>query len=681
MQQLKSLSIRVKILLLLTLLPLFVLGAYLFIAIEVFQNDKIAYVFEGTSSFSKTLSLQTSTDLNSILTTARPILQDFGERQSFGPVSRSIIQVESPVIWIAAFSQDETGKFVQRAIVSRDAAGVPTELPPKNQTTVQPLAPTATPIVAATGISGELTAGSGAIAASGVLTEPIAVSPTPVPAQAAARIAAAPTASQLKLDQILAKGGVLEAVPHAKRIVTIPLKEDALLLGEYVDDPLNGRRYIFLIYAKSEDLFQAFRVPGASENFLVDSTGRILIGPSGVEGQALESRFSVGFLGKESVQPAGTEEVVDPKGESFLVSFARINFGQLAVVSAVPKKAALQAVSILIRKSLIFFAVLICVTVIVSLVASKTLTAALNQLFQATQRVAQGRFDIRVKVNSNDEVGSLATSFNKMAAEVSRLMSETAEKARMETELRTAQTVQETLFPPVQAQISDLSVVGYYEPASECGGDWWHYNWVNGKVFLWIGDATGHGAPAALITSAAKSASTIIENLRVDPATALDLLNRSIYDISKGKIMMTFFLACYDPKTRVLTYSNASHEAPYLIRKNENPPKKRDLIPLNEVNNPRLGQSRETRYTQTQIDLGEGDRILFYTDGIPDIQNPKKEAWGEREFIKSILAANKDYAPIDESVARMTKNFNSHRQQAPLIDDITFFMAEVRSQQ
>lgn len=687
MSQLKSLSIRVKILLLLTLLPLFVLGAYLYIAIEVFQNDKIAYVFEGTSSFSKTLSLQTSTDLNSILTSARPILQDFGERQSFGPVSRSLLQVEGPVLWVAAFAQDETGRFVQRAMVARDQ-------PLRDQTTVQAPAVAPTPLAAGTGLpsaTGALAAGTGEllVAASGGLPlaagtgETPALEPVPTPTPAPPVKAAAPAASQLKLDQILAKGGLLEQIPHVKRLVTIPLKEDNLLIGEYVDDPLNGRRYIFLIYAKSEDLFHAFRTPGASENFLVDSAGRILIGPSDSEGQALDTRFNVAFLGAKdaAAQPAGTEEVVDPRGESFLVSFARISFGQLAVVSAVPKRAALQAVTTLIRKSIIFFAVLICMTVIVSLVASKTLTAALNQLFQATQRVAQGRFDIRVKVNSNDEVGSLANSFNKMAAEVSRLMSETAEKARMETELRTAQTVQETLFPPVQAQISDLSVVGYYEPASECGGDWWHYNWVNGKVFLWIGDATGHGAPAALITSAAKSASTIIENLRVDPATALDLLNRAIYDISKGKIMMTFFLACYDPKTRVLTYANASHEAPYLIRKNENPPKKRDLIPLNDVNNPRLGQSRETRYHQTQIELGEGDRILFYTDGIPDIQNPKKEPWGEREFIKSILASNKDYAPIDESVARLTKSFNHHRQQAPLIDDITFFMAEVRSPQ
>lgn len=644
MAQTKSLSIRVKILLLLTLLPMLVLGAYLYMAIEVFQNDKIAYVFEGTTSISRTLSLQASTDFNAILTAARPILQDYTGDQNFGPVSKSLMSGDGAIKWVAVFAPDEAGKFVQKALVGRSDDVVTADEP--QNTNVNP-----------------------------------DQSPSPVLVGSSAGAKPFP-AAQAKLDQILNKFlGIVEKIPQVRRMFSIPLKEDGMLLGEFVDDPLNSRRFVFLIYFSSDDLFHAFRSPGGSENFLVDSGGKVLMGPTELEGQALDMRFTLSSLiPSESPQPAGTEEVIDNKGEKFLVSFARLNIGQLTVVSAVPKRAALQAVTILIRKSIIFFAVLICVTVIVSLVASKNLTAALTQLFQATQRVAQGRFDIRVKVTSTDEVGSLAASFNKMAAEVSRLMSETAEKARMESELRTAQTVQETLFPPASAQISDLSIVGYYEPASECGGDWWHYNWVNGKVFLWIGDATGHGAPAALITSAAKSASTIIENLRVDPATALDLLNRAIYDISKGKIMMTFFLACYDPRSRELTYANASHESPYLIKRGDSPPKKRDLIPLNEVNNPRLGQSRETRYQQTVVSLTEGDRILFYTDGIPDIQNPKKEAWGEREFIKSVLSSNKDYAPIDEAVARLTKSFQIHRQAAPLIDDITFFMAEVRSQ-
>ena len=354
---------------------------------------------------------------------------------------------------------------------------------------------------------------------------------------------------------------------------------------------------------------------------------------------------------------------------------AKSGFGNLAVISLVDKKQALAAVQDLIRMSLILAVLLISGVVIVGIVASKSLTSALTELFNATRKVAEGHFEIRVEVKSTDEIGSLANSFNAMAGEVSRLMLATAEKARMESELKTAKTVQETLFPAPEAMIGDLHVSGFYEPASECGGDWWHYCEVGNKIFLWIGDATGHGAPAALITSAAKSAATIIERLDVDAAQALDLLNRAIYDVSKGRIMMTFFLGCYDCTTHIFSYSNASHEAPFLIRKSDEPLKKKHLIPLNEVNNPRLGQDRETVYSQTQIALAPGDRILFYTDGIPDIQDPQKNSWGEREFIKGIIEANKDYQPVDQSVRLLAENFQNYRQKAPLIDDITFFMS------
>ncbi|MNT29941.1 Phosphoserine phosphatase RsbU [compost metagenome] len=196
------------------------------------------------------------------------------------------------------------------------------------------------------------------------------------------------------------------------------------------------------------------------------------------------------------------------------------------------------------------------------------------------------------------------------------------------------------------------------------------------KIFLWIGDATGHGAPAALITSAAKSASTIIERLNISPAKAMELLNRSIYDVSKGRIMMTFFLASFDTETGELVYCNASHEAPFLMKKGEAALKKKDLIPLNEVNNPRLGQARDSQYEQTSVQVEPGDAVFFYTDGIPDIQNPGKEAWGEREFLKALIAANKEYPPVDQSVAQFVRSFQGHRQGAPLIDDVTFFVVK-----
>ncbi len=593
--------------LLLTLLPLAVLGAYLALAIDVFQEDKIAYVFEETTSISRTLALQATTNWTSMLSGVRPILAEWTVEKKFSSFSQSLLNSEGLVQWVAVAERD--GATLKKiGFVARPGLKVP---------------------------EGEA-------------------------------------------DALVRTPYVGEKSQKFKRTAVVPFKDDRVLLIETVETPAPENPLVFLILVEGKELFETFRTPGSTSNYLIDDQGLILMGPTESERTYLTAQLPLNFLAQTSkIDKVSTEEVQNHQDETLLISYAPVNYGSFFIVSTVPRKAALEAVQTLIRKSLIFFLLLICLTLVISLIASKNLTAALTQLFQATQTMAQGKFDIRVPVNSDDEVGSLANSFNVMASEVSRLMSENSEKARMETELRTAQTVQETLFPPVSARIGDLSVFGYYEPASECGGDWWHYNWVDGKVFLWIGDATGHGAPAALITSAAKSASTVIENLKVNPATALDLLNRSIYDVSRGKIMMTFFLACYDPESHQLIYANASHESPFLIRRGKNPPKKKDLIPLNEVNNPRLGQSRDTKYNQTTVSLMPGDRILFYTDGIPDIQNEKDQPWGEREFLKAVLLANSDYPPVSDAVSRLSSSFSKHRQSASLVDDITFFMVEL----
>lgn len=602
----QGLSLRYKILLLLTAVPVVTLAVFLFIALGIFEKDKVAYIFESSASVSRTLSSQVATDLNATLTAARPVFQDYLLGGQFGVVSKSLFEGESPLEVIAAFSFE-----------NNDAKKL--------------------------GFA-EKEAGEG--------------------------------------DKVIQELGSLIPLFHEadlhSRILRVPFHDDRILIVEKIATP-TGARY-FLVISKLKSVAEIFRAPASSDIYLIDDKGTVLFGAPGTEATNISEKMGENFLERFRDQKfqTGTEEVLSKEGLPWLASFSKVSFGDyLMVVSLVPKREALKAVQILLRKSMVFFLLLISGTVMVSLVASGTLTSALTDLFQATKKVAEGKFDIRVNVKSKDEFGSLATSFNAMASEVSRLMLETAEKARMESELKTAQTVQETLFPATEAAMRGLRISGYYEPASECGGDWWHYCEVGSKVFLWIGDATGHGAPAALITSAAKSAATIIETLNVEPGAALNLLNRAIFDVSKGRIMMTFFLACYERETKMLTYANASHEAPYLIKVAEGTLKKKDLIPLNEVNNPRLGQSRETQYEQTTVQLDEGDRIFFYTDGIPDIQNPKLEAWGEREFIKGLLVVNKEYPPITDSVRQLHELFDSHRQGAPLIDDVTYFMVQV----
>ena len=608
----KGLSIKYKLLIALTVLPLFMLGSYLILAIGIFKDDKIAYVFESSSAVARTLAAQAGTELTSTLVSVRPVIQEYLNHDKFDVVAKGFFQSEGPIQWIAVYGR-ASEKPEEFALLGKE----------------------------------EREDGS--------------------------------------LEADLAKGFAMPVFIKdtlvRQRLVQMPFQDDRVLVSEKVNTEKNGEKIelVFVFATQLPQTVSTFRTPGSAENFLVDQSGHVLFGSAQVENQDLTLRLGEEYFAKTKEQKFanGAESLDSKQGQQLLASYAKVSYGDLLAVSLVPQKEALKAVGTLVQRSIIFLMILLSLTVVLSLVASGNLTAALTDLFQATKKVSEGNFDVQVKVQSTDEIGSLAGSFNVMAAEVSRLMMETAEKARMESELKTAQTVQETLFPAAEANLPGMRVSGYYEPASECGGDWWHYCEVQGKYFFWIGDATGHGAPAALITSAAKSAATIIEKLNVPPAEALALLNRSIHEVSRGRIMMTFFLGCYDPKTREFLYANGSHEAPYLIKKSDQPPKKKDLIPLNEVNSPRLGQARDTEYEQTKVTLDVGDRILFYTDGIPDIQNSEQTSWGEREFIKAILASNGTFPPVSEVVRDLVTRFSGYRQGSSLIDDITFFMIEV----
>jgi sigma-B regulation protein RsbU (phosphoserine phosphatase) len=119
----RGLSIKYKILLLLTLLPLLTLALYLVLAVKIFEEDKVASVFETSSASARTLSSQATTDLNSILGAAKPIIQEFISQRSFGPVSRAIFQSDPMLEWVAAFEKGTDEKFARVDISERIAGG------------------------------------------------------------------------------------------------------------------------------------------------------------------------------------------------------------------------------------------------------------------------------------------------------------------------------------------------------------------------------------------------------------------------------------------------------------------------------------------------------------------------------------------------------------------------------
>ena len=306
---------------------------------------------------------------------------------------------------------------------------------------------------------------------------------------------------------------------------------------------------------KSDLLNERFKVENTNPIYLLSSTGRLLLPNQSVARQYVSSILQGPFLKGLELKSNGVEEIPLPDSKTALVAFADIGVAGLKVLSTTDRSVVFSASENLIRKTAIAFFFVIIATFLFSLLASRALTRKLRELTSATRRVAEGDFSIRLQNNSSDENGELSNGFNSMANEVSQLITETSEKARMQSELRTAKQVQEMLFPPLSADLEQVEIAGFYEPASECSGDWWHYYQDSEFVYFFIGDATGHGVSAALLTSAARSAVAVIQKwTHLEPGQALSLLNSSLYETSKGTMMMTFFMGRLNKMSGELIY-------------------------------------------------------------------------------------------------------------------------------
>jgi serine phosphatase RsbU (regulator of sigma subunit) len=314
--------------------------------------------------------------------------------------------------------------------------------------------------------------------------------------------------------------------------------------------------------------------------------------------------------------------------------------------------------------------------VLMAILQGLRLSKPIKMLAWRADQIARGDLESRVEVMSTDEIGLLGENFNYMADQLVVLLRQTAEKATLEKELEVARTIQETLVPPndtVDRQFVKIS--GYFQPASQCGGDWWTYHDLkNGKVLVVIGDVTGHGVPSAMITAAAKAACDVARAVNNDDVACgqlLEIMNRAIFESAKRKFVMTCFASIIDPKTRTITYANAGHNFPYLYRVVDG---KGEFGSLMTRGN-RLGDLQESKYAVKTTELTAGDVLIWYTDGIVECENEIGEEFGEKRFRGAIRkAAHLDPAEMRETVVQASHDFFGERQRK---DDITMVFARV----
>ena len=255
-----------------------------------------------------------------------------------------------------------------------------------------------------------------------------------------------------------------------------------------------------------------------------------------------------------------------------------------------------------------------------------------NRLTRATEAVGRGDFSVRVNSRSRDQIGDLARSFDGMAASMQGLLAETARKERLESEIAMARTIQHKLLPPAQAQLPGFSVLVYFRPVAEIGGDYYDYIGLpDGRTAVALGDVSGHGLPTGLLVAMVKAAlSTLLEAGHRD-GELFSRLNDLIHRSTDPRHYMTLALLAYDPGSRRGVLTNAGQLAPYRLSGDR-------LDSLSLPGFP-LGLFPDRKFPSREYAFAAGDRLVFLTDGLVEAADVNDEPFGFERF-EAVLRAH-----------------------------------------
>jgi serine phosphatase RsbU (regulator of sigma subunit)/predicted ester cyclase len=204
------------------------------------------------------------------------------------------------------------------------------------------------------------------------------------------------------------------------------------------------------------------------------------------------------------------------------------------------------------------------------------------------------------------------------------------ERERVEQELRVAQRIQQASLPEEVPELEGWQINPYYKPARAVGGDFYDFlELEDSRLGLVVGDATGHGVPAALVMSTTCGMLRAVALTVDSPGEVLARVNEALSARIPPNMFVTCFYAILDLKSGSLRYANAGHDLPYVRRGG-------DAEELMARGMP-LGLRPGMFYEEKKTSLEAGEATLFYSDGLVEAHNPGGEMFGFPR-LRSLLA-------------------------------------------
>lgn len=250
-----------------------------------------------------------------------------------------------------------------------------------------------------------------------------------------------------------------------------------------------------------------------------------------------------------------------------------------------------------------------------------------------------------------------------IAIENARLFGVSVEKGRLDGELLAARQVQRSLIPKRAPRVPGFQLAGLWRPAREVAGDFYDFIPLGkGKWGIVIGDVSDKGAPAALFMAISRSVLRASASAEPQTARAIERANRVLTADAANGMFVTVFYAVLETGPRQLTFVNAGHNPPMLLRKSG----RLEWLRRHGI---ALGVDPELSWESHSLQFEEGDALVLYTDGVTEASNGQDKFFGESRLVRILKSCTGSSAgAIVHAIDRGVREFIGERR---LADDVT----------
>jgi serine phosphatase RsbU (regulator of sigma subunit) len=375
--------------------------------------------------------------------------------------------------------------------------------------------------------------------------------------------------------------------------------------------------------------------------------------------------------------PSADKKITHDQWGAFLSGYAPIrdkNGNPIAVLGIDMKAEDVYRIQADIKRYIILsIAFGLLLSLIFAIFVSGGVSKKVVGLQRGFQRVADGELDYKIEIKGNDELSDLAVFFNQMSSDLKKYIEDlkqtTSEQERMLSELNIAKKIQQSFLPESAPVMPGIDIAAMTAPARVVGGDFYDFIPIDkNKWGIVIADVSGKGVPAALFVALSRAIIRSNASLFGLPDMMIKNANSRIIELSRSNMFETLFYAVVDANNMTFSYANAGHNPPFIWSTSDG-----EMVLFKAQTFP-IGIKQDMQIATKTQGIRKGDTIMFYTDGVTEAMNERREEYGT-ERLTRILQQNtaRSSNGIVEKIKEDIKLFTGNTEQH---DDMTMVVVK-----